>query len=40
VSTYHPLLETLSICIAELDVLVSFATISANYNYAMPQIVS
>ena len=37
-STYYPLLERVSIVISQLDVLASFAQISSNYQYVMPEI--
>ena len=39
VSTYYPLLEKVSGVISQLDVLSSFAQVSAQFNYAKPKIV-
>lgn len=38
VSTYHPLLEKISVIIAQIDVLASFALVSSQYNYVKPKI--
>ena len=38
VSTYHPLLEKISVIIAQIDVLASFALVSSQYHYVKPKI--
>ena len=38
VSSYYSLMERVSVIVAQLDVLTSFAQVSSHYNWVRPQI--
>ena len=38
VSTYHSVIERVSVILAQLDVLASFAQVSSQYNWVKPEI--